>query len=114
MQRRRLYDPRMTLGEYLKRRSPTVWIPGALMVLTVWAFSLYAPNNRFQAWAATYVQPIFLLAAVAFSQSARCPRCHARLGHIDFGGRFRRAPQRALDRCLNCGLHPQEDIPTPR
>lgn len=71
-------------------------------------------------WAVIAVLTVGMLAVRSpkhsvFAQLApnaiRRAQYHARLGYIDFG-RFRRAPQLDLNRCLNCVLHPQEDIPT--
>ncbi|MBS0416300.1 MAG: hypothetical protein JSR66_01215 [Proteobacteria bacterium] len=103
----------MTLHQYILRRSRIVWITGGSGVLTVWIVAARAPKDSLWALAASVAPPLFFLVVANFSGGLRCPRCHARLGYLDVGSRrFGRAPRPGLDRCLNCGLHPREEIPT--
>src|SRR5258708_4522807 len=94
----------MTLRRYLKPRNRKVLIPGAVVTLTVVAFAAYVPKESAWKSAAAYVVLLFVVVIAIFSDRARCPKCNARLGYMDFGGGRRwGAPRAGFDRCLNCG-----------
>jgi hypothetical protein len=104
----------MTLREYLARRDRKVFFPGVVVTLIVLAFAVNAPKQS--AWTSpAFCAPfLFLVVMGIYSGRARCPKCKARLGHIEFERSRRGGPLPVgFDRCLSCGLHGNEKIPVP-
>jgi hypothetical protein len=102
----------MTLRDYLIRRNRIVVIPGALLTLTAVIFAVYASKESAREFA-VFCMLLSIAVAGIFSNRARCPKCDARLGHIEYEKRSRRGGPTPVgfDRCLSCGLHVSEEIP---
>jgi len=102
----------VTLRDYLIRRNRKVVIPGALITLAALIFAIYASKESAWEFAVFCMLLSFVIAGV-FSSRARCPKCDARLGHIEYEKRSRRGGPTPVgfDRCLRCGLHVSEEIP---
>ncbi len=102
----------MTLRDYLIRRNRILVIPGALITLAAVIFAIYVSKES--AWEfAVFCMLLSIVIAGIYSDRARCPKCDARLGYIEYGKRSRRGGPTPVgfDRCLSCGLHVSEGIP---
>jgi hypothetical protein len=103
----------MTLREYLDKRSRKavswgVFVAGMLLVA---AHFLNVVRNAGDIYGAAMVAGILVF--VMIMRNPRCPKCNERLGAIDYGGRkYGIKPRVGVDRCQNCGLNLNEQIPT--
>jgi hypothetical protein len=98
----------MTLREYLRRRTNRLAL---LCVALIGAGWIFAPEGS--SWnsvvGATGVAVMVVFAVVV--SLTRCPKCKARIGYVEHGGRRRRVKSLiGLDYCRSCGLRLDEEI----
>jgi uncharacterized protein with PIN domain len=107
----------MTLREFLKRRICRAAICSAIAVVVVWAFTIRAPKGSPENYVMGVAFVLGIFAFLLLSSRARCPRCKEVIGYIDTS-EMRKHKKRildaGLDRCRNCGLHLDEQIPPAR
>jgi hypothetical protein len=107
----------MTLREFLNRRIYRAAICSALAVVVVWAFAIRAPKGSPENYLIGVAFVVGIFAFLFLSSRARCPRCREVIGYIDTS-EMRKHKKRildaGLDRCRNCGLHLDEQIPPAR
>ena len=107
----------MTLRELLNRRIYRAALCSALAVGVVWAFALRAPKGSPENYLLGAAFVVGIVAFLFISSRARCPSCRAVIGYIDTSEarkHKKRILDGGLDRCRNCGLHLDEQIPPAR
>lgn len=104
----------MTLREFLNRRIYRAAICSAIPVLVVWAFTIRAPKGSLENYLIGVAFLVGIFALLLLSSRARCRKCGEAIDYIDTS-EMRKHKKRildaGLDRCRNCGLHLDEQIP---
>jgi hypothetical protein len=107
----------MTLRQFLNHRIHRAAICSAIAVVVVWAFTIQALKGSPENYLTGVAFVVGVIVFLFLSSRARCPRCREAIGYIDTS-EMRKHKKRildaGLDRCRNCGLHLDEQIPPAR